>query len=119
MGRKCFPFSCSWTRPNLSKPAPALPLRLRLALDLLQEHPLPVIDLPRLWFLLRIRLVPLAAPCLPMLRPVLPLPRRALQTFRRITVVPHLGIFLRGQDYGIAFLRSSKADQRNEEKYAK
>ena len=60
-------------------------LRLRLALDLLREHPLPVIDLSRLWFPLRIRLVPLAAPRLPMLRPVHPLPRRALQTCRRIT----------------------------------
>ena len=32
--------------------------------------------------------------------------------------VPHPGV-LRGQDYGITFLRSSKAGQRNEEKYAK
>ena len=32
--------------------------------------------------------------------------------------VPHPGV-LRGQDYGITFLRSSKAGQRNEDKYAK
>ena len=67
----------------VAKPQP--PLRLRLALGLLQEHPLPVIDLSRLWFLLRIRLVPLAAPRLPIMRPVLPLPRHALRTCHRIT----------------------------------
>ena len=32
--------------------------------------------------------------------------------------VPHPGV-LRGQDYGITFLRSSKTGQRNEAKYAK
>ena len=32
--------------------------------------------------------------------------------------VPHPGV-LRGQDYGVTFLRSSKAGQRNEAKYAK
>ena len=32
--------------------------------------------------------------------------------------VPHLGV-LRGHDYGITFMRSSKAGQRNEAKYAK
>ena len=32
--------------------------------------------------------------------------------------VPHLGV-LRGQDYGITFMRPSKTGQRNEAKYAK
>ena len=69
-----------------------------------------MIDLSRLRFLLRIRPIPLAAPHHALLRLVLP---EMSQDY-----VLHPGV-LRGQDYGIQFMRSSKAGQRNGEKYAK
>ena len=77
-----------------------------------------MIDLSRLWFLLRIRLVPLASGT-----SSTHAASGASATPTRIAdmsqeYVPHPGV-LRGQDYGITFLRSTKAGQRNEEKYAK
>ena len=57
---------------------PQSQLRLQLALDLIQEHPLPVFDLPRLVFLLRIRRISLAAPRRTLPRLVLLQPRHVL-----------------------------------------